>query len=83
LVYLAGLSCRCISGTRLFSAKTGPFKNMALKSVQNVDEGFISVDTLLFSLKGKTGVASTVLRPGGKVEIDGEMFRRCCRNRVY
>jgi membrane-bound serine protease (ClpP class) len=61
-------------GNRMFSSKTGPFKNMALKSVQNVNEGFISVDTLLFSLKGKTGVASTVLRPGGKVEIDGEIF---------
>jgi membrane-bound serine protease (ClpP class) len=65
---------------KLFSAKSGLFKNMALNTVQNVDDGFISVDTLLFDLKGKTGVASTVLRPGGKVEIDGDVYDAVAEN---
>ncbi len=40
-------------GNKLFTAKSGPFKNLSLKSVQNVNEGYVSVETKLFGLKGK------------------------------
>ena len=69
-----GLFLSLYLGNKLFTAKTGPFKNLALNTVQNISEGFISVETRLFSLKGKSGTAKTVLRPGGKVLIDGEVF---------
>ncbi len=61
-------------GNKLFSAQTGPFKNLALKTVQKVDEGFVSVETSLFKLKGKKGVAKTVLRPGGKVVVENDVY---------
>ncbi len=61
-------------GNRVFSAKSGVFKNMALKKVQNVSDGYVSIEPELFKLKGKSGIAQTVLRPGGKVLIDGEVF---------
>jgi len=61
-------------GNKLFSAKSGPFKNLALKTVQNVNEGYVSVETSMFKLKGKTGIAKTVLRPSGKVLIDGDVY---------
>ncbi|MCY1722891.1 S49 family peptidase [Prolixibacteraceae bacterium Z1-6] len=61
-------------GKRLFTASSGPFKNMALHTVQQVDEGYVSVDTSLFRLIGKTGVTQTVLRPGGKIIIDGDVY---------
>ncbi len=61
-------------GNRLFTAKSGIFKNMALRTVQPVNEGFVSVDTHLFELKGKKGITQTVLRPGGKIIIDGEVY---------
>jgi membrane-bound serine protease (ClpP class) len=61
-------------GKSLFTATSGPFKNFALNTVQPVSEGFVSVDTRLFELKGKTGISQTVLRPGGKIIIDGEVF---------
>jgi membrane-bound serine protease (ClpP class) len=47
---------------------------MSLKSVQNVSDGFVCIETGMFALKGKTGVSKTVLRPGGKVFIEGEVF---------
>ena len=50
------------------------FSSLVLDSVQNKDEGYISVDKEQKSLVGKTGVAYTVLRPGGKVNIDGEIY---------
>jgi len=58
----------------LFTASSGPFRDFALHAVQPVDEGFVSVDTELFELKGKVGISQTVLRPGGKIIIDGEVF---------
>jgi membrane-bound serine protease (ClpP class) len=61
-------------GNRLFTAKSGIFKNMALRTVQPVNEGFVSVDTHLFELKGKKGITQTVLRPGGKIIIEGEVY---------
>jgi membrane-bound serine protease (ClpP class) len=61
-------------GNKVFSAQSGPFKNMALKTVQNVSDGFVSVEVSLFQLKGKNGIAETVLRPGGKVLIEGGVY---------
>lgn len=61
-------------GKRMFTAQHGLFKNFALNTVQHVDEGFVSVESKLFTLKGKRGVAQTVLRPGGKVNVDGEIY---------
>lgn len=62
------------ASSRIFGAHNGLFKNFALQTVQNVDEGFVSIDNSLLLLNGKTGTAQTVLRPGGKVEIDGEIY---------
>ncbi|MCK4631489.1 MAG: NfeD family protein, partial [Bacteroidales bacterium] len=57
---------------KLFTSKT--FPNLALSSVQNINDGFISVDANLKKLIGKKGVAATVLRPAGKVEIENEIY---------
>ncbi len=67
-------------GNKLFTAKTGPFKNLALKAVQNVKEGYVSIETELFALKGRTGIAKTVLRPAGKVLIDGDVYDAVAEN---
>ncbi|NQU52014.1 MAG: nodulation protein NfeD [Bacteroidetes bacterium] len=67
-------------GNRMFTANSGMFKNMALKTVQNVSDGFVSVETSLFDLKGKEGIAQTVLRPGGKVLIEGDVYDAIAEN---
>ncbi len=61
-------------GEKMFTSNTGMFRNLSLKSVQNVTDGFVCVETGLFQLKGKTGVSRTVLRPAGKVFVEGEVF---------
>jgi membrane-bound serine protease (ClpP class) len=61
-------------GSKLFSANTGLFRNLALKSVQEVNDGYVCIETGLLELKGKTGISKTPMRPGGKVLIDGEVF---------
>ena len=61
-------------GRKLFTAHSGPFKNLALNTVQNVNDGYLNVDASFIALKGKTGTAQTVLRPGGKVLIESEVY---------
>ncbi len=59
-------------GKKLFTARA--FSGLALDSIQNSDEGYIGVDVTARSLTGKEGTALTVLRPSGKVEVDGEIY---------
>jgi len=61
-------------GNKLFTAKSGVFKNLSLNTVQNISEGYLNVESTFLNLKGKTGTAQTVLRPGGKVLIEGEVY---------
>ncbi len=57
---------------QLFSSKRLKF---ALHSTQEKELGFVGVDAKTQKMNiGKTGIAVTLLRPAGKVEINGEMF---------
>jgi len=61
-------------GNKLFSAQKGMFRNLSLKSIQDVNDGFVCIETGMFELKGKTGISKTVLRPAGKILVDGEVY---------
>ncbi|HBF88949.1 MAG TPA: serine protease [Bacteroidales bacterium] len=50
------------------------FSYLALHEVQNTSDGFIGVEMKQHELKGKSGIAYTVLRPSGKVMIDDETY---------
>jgi len=67
-------------GNKVFTSETGMFRNMSLKSVQNVSEGFVAIETSMFKMKGKTGISKTVLRPGGKIFIDGDVYDAVANN---
>jgi membrane-bound serine protease (ClpP class) len=53
--------------------KTRAFQKIALNDTQEKSQGY-TVNTLSDTLLGKTGVAYTVLRPGGKVIIDDQIY---------
>ena len=55
-----------LSNTRLY-------KRVALTDIQDSKQGYVS-NPLTESLTGKTGYAQTVLRPSGKVIIDGKLY---------
>ncbi|MGB4540763.1 MAG: NfeD family protein [Prolixibacteraceae bacterium] len=69
-----GMGLALYLGDKLFGMRKGPFGRLALQKVQEVSEGYVSIDNTLLLLKGKTGTAKTVLRPSGKVEIEGEVY---------
>ncbi len=58
---------------KLFTSRT--FPNLALSRVQNTTDGFVGVDSKIQKeMIGKKGTAHTVLRPSGKVNIDGTIY---------
>lgn len=50
------------------------FKGIALKAVQDSQDGYTIADTNYQSMQGQEGVAFTDLRPAGKVKINNEIF---------
>lgn len=50
------------------------FGELSLFTTQKSSEGFVSVDISLKEYVGKKGIASTLLRPSGKITVDDELF---------
>ncbi|MCD4678871.1 MAG: nodulation protein NfeD [Bacteroidales bacterium] len=53
---------------------TTTFGHLALDSIQEVENGYSISDKVYKSMVGKMGIALTILRPAGKVEIENEIF---------
>ena len=58
---------------KLFTGKTF-FGDLALITTQKKDEGYTSADATYLDITGKTGIAHTMLRPAGKVMINGVLY---------
>ena len=58
-------------GSRLTETKA--FRRMALTDTQETNKGYTS-NFNVESMSGKTGTAFTILRPSGKVMIDGKLY---------
>lgn len=52
----------------------GFFRWIALTSAQNIEEGYLSVPQEFSDIVGKSGIAATVLRPSGKIRIEGKTY---------
>lgn len=73
LVALMGsVALMFIGGVRL--TNTATFRKIALQETQDHDDGYTSSVYKEKSLVGKAGVAYTVLRPSGRIEIEGDIY---------
>lgn len=54
--------------------KSSLFGRVSVQSAISNEEGFVGVDLSEKVLIGKQGIAFTILRPSGKVEIDGNIY---------
>lgn len=52
----------------------GIFRHVALQATMEKSEGYMGVEMIGLQMVGKSGIASTVLRPSGKVRIDGVVY---------
>jgi len=59
---------------KLFSTQSHFLGGLALATTQDKDQGYTSADSSYTSMIGREGIAKTVLRPSGKVEIDDEIY---------
>ncbi|MEQ8473184.1 MAG: NfeD family protein [Marinoscillum sp.] len=69
---LGSIIVMVFGGVRLVNSPA--FGRIALKDVQDRNEGYTSSFYSEKSLIGKKGTAYTILRPSGRVEIEGEMY---------
>lgn len=58
---------------------TSMMSSIILSAVQKKEDGFVGVDTSESQLVGKEGVAHTILRPSGKVEIENDIYDATAR----
>ncbi len=72
IAFFISLSGSFYLGQKLFS--TNRFGELALSTVQESSSGYTSANATIKTMVGKTGVAFTMLRPSGKVEIDDDIY---------
>lgn len=60
--------------TSMIGTKGRFLQFLALHSSQKKEEGYVGVPTDIFSLVGREGVVTTILKPSGKVSIDGKNY---------
>ncbi|MFI5163617.1 MAG: nodulation protein NfeD [Bacteroidia bacterium] len=54
--------------------RSSAFSRVSVQSIISKEEGFMGVDMTSKDLVGKEGTAFTILRPSGKVQIDGNVY---------
>ncbi len=69
---LMGLIASIWAASKVLS--TTSFAALVLGADQKTDEGFLGVDSMQKTLVGKSGEAYTVLRPSGRVLIEGNIY---------
>ncbi len=66
-----------VTGSLLLSRKlftSNLFGGLALNTTEDRSEGYIAADSSLERLVGMEGTARSILRPGGKVIVEGEIY---------
>ena len=60
---------------KLFAGSSGRvFKNLSLQDELTAESGYTSADSTMKSMIGHKGVAFTVLRPSGKIQIEDDIY---------
>ncbi len=64
----------------LFNTKYSFGSRLALAKTQEIDEGYTSATESYQNMLNKEGVAKTILRPSGKVDVEGDMYDATARS---
>jgi membrane-bound serine protease (ClpP class) len=69
---ILSISAAVLLGAKLVTSSA--FNRLILQKTQDSSDGYIGVDNREQELIGKNGKALTILRPAGKVTIDGDIY---------
>jgi membrane-bound serine protease (ClpP class) len=72
--FVASITLSVYLSRKVFMSNRGLFSSMALSFNEGKEDGYVSVDMKYKEMVGKTGIADTVLRPSGRVEIDNQLY---------
>ena len=72
LAFVVALPLSIFLGKKLFESNL--FGGLALNTTEGTDAGFTVATEQEKSRVGMTGVAATILRPAGKVKIEGRLY---------
>ena len=64
----------------LFNTKYSFGSRLALAKTQDIEEGYTTADKGYQNMLHKEGTAKTILRPAGKVDIEGDMYDATARS---
>jgi len=64
----------------LFNTRYSFGSRLALAKTQDINEGYTTADRSYQDMLHKEGVAKTILRPSGKVDVEGDMYDATARS---
>lgn len=68
---MGGIAAMMLLGSRMGKSKR--FEKIILSSTQDKEKGFVAT-FFPEPMQGKRGITHTIMRPGGKIEIDGRIY---------
>ena len=72
---ILSFSLSIYASSKIFAARKGIFSKMALHTIVSNDQDYRGENQVVTSqLVGKTGLAETVLRPSGRISVEGEIY---------
>ncbi len=69
---ILSISAAVLLGARLVTSSA--FNRLVLRTTQDSSKGYVGVDSRESALIGKNGKALTIMRPSGKVTIEGDIY---------
>jgi membrane-bound serine protease (ClpP class) len=74
IAFVTSIIVSLILTRQMFNTNFALGAKLALSKTQDIGEGYTSASEGYRSMIGKAGVAQTILRPSGKVDIEGDMY---------
>jgi membrane-bound serine protease (ClpP class) len=72
--FLLAIFLSIFLSNKLLTAGVSPLRKFVLNDTQQVENGYLGVELRNTEMIGRMGQSVTVLRPSGKVEIDGNLY---------
>lgn len=71
---ISGIVLAVYLSQKMFTTERGQFAHLLLRESLKKEDGYLGVEPELLQLKGKSGITVTMLRPSGKISIDGRNY---------
>lgn len=71
---ISGIVLAVYLSQKMFTTERGQFAHLSLRESLKKEDGYLGVEPELLQLKGKPGITVTMLRPSGKISIDGRNY---------